>query len=210
MRRAWFSRTATKFSSAAHVSIIIPAYNQEDIILEFHRRLSLVLEEADMDQIHILYINAASTDRTLDLLLGIAQNDENMEIISLSHHCATETAVLAGLDHACGDAAIIMAADLQAPQELIPRMIREWQQGFDVVNMKPGAESEQILQRASAQGFPTPMGRIGQMESPENSANFVLLSQRALDRLKQMPERPQLMRELFTWAGFPVNEFDCS
>jgi len=191
----------------ALLSIIVPIFNEQEVLCEFYRRLSRAVTSAHLDDVEILFINDGSTDKTLALLLAIAQTDARVQVLDLSRNFGKEAAMTAGLEHAAGDAAIIIDADLQDPPELIPQMINEWRNGSDVVYMRRlSREKESWLKRTTAAAFYALMGRIGRFRVPENVGDFRLLSRRAIDALNRMPERTRFMKGLFAWIGFPAKE----
>ncbi len=189
------------------LSIIVPAFNEQEVIREFHRRLSASLASVEVDEVEILFVNDGSTDETLKILHELARSDRRIQILDLSRNFGKEAAMTAGLDHARGDAAVIIDADLQDPPELIPEMVRQWRSGFDVVCMRRlSREGETWLKKSTARAFYALMGRIGRFKVPENVGDFRLLSRRAIAALKQMPERTRFMKGLFAWIGFPAKE----
>ena len=189
------------------LSIIVPAYNEQEVIRDFHRRLADSLASLEVDEVEILFVNDGSTDGTLSILLDLARIDRRIQIVDLSRNFGKEAAMTAGLDLARGDAAVIIDADLQDPPELIPEMVREWRSGYDVVYMRRmSREGETWLKKSTARAFYALMGRIGRFRVPENVGDFRLLSRRAIDALKQMPERTRFMKGLFAWIGFPCRE----
>ena len=188
------------------LSVVVPAYNEEDVLPEFHRRLGAVLDTLDVDA-EIVYVNDGSTDATLALLTGLHQRDPRVVIVDLSRNFGKELAMTAGLDFADGDAVIVIDADLQDPPELIPEMLREWRAGHDVVLMRRRSRaSETWLKKATAHGFYRAIGRIGTIDIPEDVGDFRLLSRRAVAALRRFPERSRFMKGLFAWIGFPCRE----
>ena len=130
-----------------------------------------------------------------------------MQILDLSRNFGKEAAMSAGLDYARGDAAIVIDADLQDPPELIPEMVREWRNGYEMVFMRRLSRAgETWLKKGTARLFYALMSRIGQVQIPADVGDFRLLSRRALDALKQLPERTRFMKGLFAWIGFPCKE----
>lgn len=188
------------------LSVVVPAYNEEDVLPEFHRRLGAVLDTLAVD-VEIVYVNDGSTDATLALLAGLHQRDPRVVVVDLSRNFGKEVAMTAGLDFADGDAVIVIDADLQDPPELIPEMMREWQAGHDVVLMRRRSRaSETWLKKATARGFYRAIGRIGTIDIPEDVGDFRLLSRRAVAALRRFPERSRFMKGLFAWIGFPCRE----
>lgn len=189
------------------LSVIVPAYNEQEVIGEFHKRLSMALEDADIDSAEILYVNDGSTDRTLPLLLAIMNGDSRVQVIDLSRNFGKEAAMTAGFDAASGQALIVIDADLQDPPELIPQMVSAWHSGYDVVLMRRiSRRGESTLKKTTAKLFYRTIRHFSQVHIPENVGDFRLLSQRAVAALRQLPERTRFMKGLFAWIGFPKTE----
>jgi glycosyltransferase involved in cell wall biosynthesis len=185
------------------LSIVVPVYNEEEVLPAFHERMVTVLASIPMDA-EIVYINDGSSDRTLEIIQDLRRRDPRVAIINLSRNFGKEIALSAGLDLCRGDAAIIIDADLQDPPELIPVLIDEWRQGFDVVyakRLRRGGESG--LRRLTAHLFYRVMGRVSQGSVPEDTGDFRLLSRRAVDSLRRLREHHRFMKGLFSWIGYP-------
>lgn len=189
-------------SSPYLLSIVVPAYNEQEVLPEFHRRLSAVLANLPMDK-EIVYINDGSKDQTLDLLTQLHTQDPCVTLIDLSRNFGKEIAVSAGLHKAQGDAVILIDADLQDPPELIPQLIAEWQNGFDVVYAKRShREGESFLKKFTASLFYRFMQKVSHVKIPQDTGDFRLLSRRAVDALNTLGEHHRFMKGLFTWIGF--------
>ena len=135
------------------ISIVVPAYNEQEVLPEFHRRIGKVLSSLNMEA-EIIYINDGSTDRTLQELQKFRDTDDRVAILDLSRNFGKEIAMTAGLHQAKGDAVVVIDADLQDPPELIPDLISEWKNGFDVVYAKrKRREGETFLKKATAHTF---------------------------------------------------------
>ena len=117
------------------LSVVVPAYNEEEVLPVFHKRLSAVLESMSID-VEIVYVNDCSTDNTLSGMQALRSSDPRIAIVDLSRNFGKEIALTAGLDHAHGDAVVVIDADLQDPPELIPQLIKNWMDGYDVVYAK--------------------------------------------------------------------------
>ncbi len=184
------------------LSVIVPVYNEESVISELHKRLAKVLDGLSMTS-EIIYINDGSTDTTLEILNGFREQDERVCILDLSRNFGKELAMTAGLDHACGDAVVVIDADLQDPPELIPDMLNEWQRGYDVVYMqRRSRQGETWLKRFTAYGFYKVMGKLGTVPIPENVGDFRLLDRRAVLALRRLREENRFMKGLFAWVGY--------
>lgn len=185
------------------ISIIVPAYNEEEVLPEFHRRLSTVLRTMD-SHVEIVYVNDGSSDRTLEILHKFRLEDERVTIVDLSRNFGKEIALTAGLDLAVGDALIVIDADLQDPPELIPELVKNWQNGYDNVYAKRTTrDGESFLKKATAHTFYRVIHQVSRIRIPADTGDFRLLSRRAVDSLKQLREQHRFMKGLFAWIGYP-------
>jgi glycosyltransferase involved in cell wall biosynthesis len=185
------------------LSVVVPAYNERDVLPEFHRRLTAVLGGIGMRS-EIVYVNDGSTDDTLHALIELRTHHPGTAIVDLSRNFGKEIALTAGLDHARGDAVVIIDADLQDPPELIPKMIAHWQEGYDAVYAKRTArEGETVVKRGTAHLFYRVIQRVSRVRIPEDTGDFRLLSRRAVDSLRSLREQHRFMKGLYAWIGFP-------
>ncbi len=190
------------------LSIVVPVFNEEAVLREFHRRLAGALDSLPADA-EILYINDGSRDGTMALLGELHRTDARVAVIDLSRNFGKEVAMSAGLDMARGDAVVVIDADLQDPPELIPGMVGAWREGHDVVLMRRRSRAQESrLKKLTARVFYRAMGSIGTIDIPENVGDFRLLSRRAVDALRRFPERARFMKGLFAWIGFPSAEIE--
>jgi glycosyltransferase involved in cell wall biosynthesis len=195
-------------AAQSSLSVVVPVYNEEAVLPEFHRRLAEVLD-ALPGRAEVVYVNDGSSDRSLSLLIALRESDPRVAVIDLSRNFGKEIAMSAGLDHAHGDAVVVIDADLQDPPELIPDMVRAWQEGSDVVLMRRRSRAQESwFKKASARAFYRAIGRMGTIDIPENVGDFRLLSRRAVDALRRFPERSRFMKGLFAWIGFPCRELE--
>ena len=185
------------------LSVVVPVYNEQEVIREYHHRLCCTLDEANI-MAEIVYVNDGSTDGSLEILLALRSGDSSVQVIDLTRNFGKEIAMTAGLDHAVGDAVVLIDADLQDPPEMIPDMLREWRNGYDVVYMKRiSRRGESRLRRLTARAFYRVIHHVTKFEIPENVGDFRLLSRRAVAAVKQMPECNRFMKGLFAWIGYP-------
>ena len=190
------------------LSVVVPVYNEEAVLADFHRRLAAVLDKVPAHA-DIVYVNDGSRDGTMALLEELHRSDPRVAVIDLSRNFGKEVAMSAGLDEAGGDAVVVLDADLQDPPELIPDMIDVWQKGYDVVLMRRRSRmQESWFKKTTASLFYRAMGRIGTIQIPENVGDFRLLSRRAVEALRRLPERTRFMKGLFVWIGFPSTEIE--
>jgi glycosyltransferase involved in cell wall biosynthesis len=185
------------------LSIVVPAYNEEQNLPEFHKRMSAVLNSIS-SQAEVIYVNDGSTDQTLDVIRKLRACDDRVAIVDLSRNFGKEIAMTAGLDHATGDATVIIDADLQDPPELIPKLVDEWLAGYDVVYAKRlSRHGEGPIKKFTAYIFYRLIQRVGRVRIPEDTGDFRLLSRRAVQSQKQLREQHRFMKGLFTWIGYP-------
>ncbi|MGB4118211.1 MAG: glycosyltransferase family 2 protein [Polaromonas sp.] len=192
-------------SSPPMLSVIVPAYNEEEVLPIFHARLVTAL--ANVPELEgrweVVYVNDGSKDGTLRLLKELQLTDPAVGVANLSRNFGKEAAMSAGLRLARGDAVILIDADLQDPPELIGDMVRVWRQGADMVNMKRSSrEGETWFKKASAAWFYKVINWLSEVHIPENVGDFRLLSRRAVDALNQLPESNRFMKGLFAWIGY--------
>jgi polyisoprenyl-phosphate glycosyltransferase len=200
--------TSPRHAARQSLSVVVPVYNEVEVLPEFHRRVSTVLDAlgADLD-VEIVYVNDGSTDTSIDWLVGLHQSGAHATIVDLSRNFGKEVATSAGLDHARGDAVIIIDADLQDPPELFPEMVRAWQAGSDVVRMRRASRADESwFKKATARWFYRMIGRVSDIEIPADVGDFRLLSRRAVDAIMRFPERTRFMKGLYAWIGFPTTE----
>ncbi|MGB7291075.1 MAG: glycosyltransferase family 2 protein [Thermodesulfobacteriota bacterium] len=188
------------------VSVVIPAYNEAEVLPEFHERISKVLNSMAMDA-EILYVNDGSTDDTLKIMHGLRQSDQRVSILDLSRNFGKEAAMTAGLDHASGDAVVLIDADLQHPPELIPELVKHWIDGYDVVyTTNVDRSGETIVKKFITHSFYRLMKMFGRVDIPMNAGDYRLLSRRAVDSLTQLREQHRYMKGLFAWIGYPQKD----
>ena len=184
-------------------SVVVPAYNEEEGIAEFHRRLAAVMN--GLGAWEVIYVNDGSRDRTASIVNRLRETDEHIALVNLSRNFGKEIATTAGLDHARGDAVIVIDADLQDPPELIVEFVAGWREGYDMVYaQRQVREGETWLKRTTADLFYRLMQNVGRIQLPRNTGDFRLMSRRVVDALLQMREQHRFMKGLFAWVGFPT------
>ncbi len=200
-----FTALAPAMPAACMLSVIVPAYNEEEVLPIFHQRLVAALNGVTELQgsFEVVYVNDGSKDGTLRILQELAMHDASIGVANLSRNFGKEAAMSAGLKLARGAAVILIDADLQDPPELIGEMVRTWQLGADVVNMKRvSRDGETWFKKASAAWFYKVINWLSEVHIPENVGDFRLLSRRAVDALNQLPESNRFMKGLFAWIGY--------
>ena len=183
------------------ISVVAPVFNERSTLPELHRRLTQVLTA--LGPYEIVLVDDGSSDGSWDTLLDLAARDPNLRLLRLSRNFGHQAALSAGLDAARGEAIVLMDADLQDPPELIPQLVAEWRDGYDVVYAVRGErEGEPLLRLASISLFYRLLHRITPTEIPQNAGDFRLLSRRAADAITAMPERARFLRGMTSWIGF--------
>ncbi len=186
------------------VSIVSPVYQEEEGIEEFHRRLVAAVEPIEDLTFEVVYVNDGSKDRSLDLLEKIAADDGRVRVVDLSRNFGHQVALSAGVDHASGDAVVVIDSDLQDPPEVIPEMIQRWRDGFKVVyGVRISRAGETRFKLLTSKIYYGLMDRISEVPLPRQAGDFRLLDRRVVDVLDQMPERNRYVRGMVAWVGFP-------
>ena len=177
MKREGRSPTAeTRQEGSVEVSVVLPMFNEEEVVLRMYRRLKAVAEQLNA-RYELLFVDDGSSDSTADTILEISLNDESVTGVFLSGHFGKEAALRAGLEYAAGQAIVTMDGDLQDPPELIPEMVRAWRSGVDVVRMRR------------------------QSPTPDRHLDFLLYSPRAATVLSLVVNRQRYMKDVIEWAG---------
>ncbi|WP_445372236.1 glycosyltransferase family 2 protein [Methylomonas sp. HW2-6] len=184
------------------LSIIVPAYNEQEVLDQFYARVTVVLQTAAPDY-ELIFVNDGSRDGTLQLLERLSESDPRVVVIDLSRNFGKEIAVSAGIDFSRGDAVIIIDADLQDPPELIPELLKQWNSGFDnVYARRISRDGESVIKKTTSYLFYRFIRRMTNIDIPADTGDFRLLSRRAVDSLKQLPERNRFMKGLYAWIGY--------
>ncbi|MDW7646140.1 MAG: glycosyltransferase family 2 protein [Desulfuromonadales bacterium] len=182
------------------LSVVVPAYNETAVLPEFHRRLVSTLSSLGAEW-EIVYVNDGSTDKTWETMIRL--EEPRVTAIDLSRNFGKEIAMTAGLDHTCGDAVVVIDADLQDPPELIPELISKWKEGFDVVYARRTTrDGETVLKKITAKLFYRVIQSVCPVKIPSDTGDFRLLSRRAVEALKLLREQHRFMKGLFTWIGY--------
>ncbi|HEY5089079.1 MAG TPA: glycosyltransferase family 2 protein, partial [Polyangia bacterium] len=184
-------------------SVVIPVFNEQEGIAAFHRRLGLVMDT--LGAWEAVYVNDGSTDASLALLQALRRADRRVALVNLSRNFGKEIATTAGLDHARGEAMIVIDADLQDPPELIPALVSGWRDGFDTVYAQRRARAgDTLLKRLTALRFYRVIGRLADIDIPRDVGDFRLMSRRVVEAVLRLREHHRCMKGLFAWVGFPA------
>ena len=185
------------------LSIVIPCYNEEEVIAETINRLLSVCDAGKGCNFELIFVDDGSRDRTRELLRTFAEKDSRIRIIGFARNFGHKIAVTAGIDAARGDAVVLIDADLQDPPEVIPDMISKWREGFDVVyGIRTERAGESRFKLATARTFYRVLNKLSDVPIPLDTGDFRLLSRAVADALRAMPERDRFLRGMVSWAGF--------
>lgn len=196
------SLTQKRFESTITLTVIVPYFNEVEVLPALHSRLSAVLDSLP-DRCEIIYVDDGSSDGSQQIVENFQSSSSIVRSVSLSRNFGKESAMSAGLEYSRGDAVILIDADLQDPPELIPQMLEKWREGHDVVNMqRKERHGETWFKRQSAALFYRLLNSLVKSSIPENVGDFRLLSRRVVDHINQMPERNRYMKGIFSWPGF--------
>ena len=184
------------------LSIVIPIYNEEEIIVELHNRI-LKAASKITSNFELIFVNDGSEDNSLIQLKKICKDKDHSNFIDLSRNFGHQIAVSAGLDYSKGDAVVIIDGDLQDPPELIPKMYSKYLEGYDVVYAKRvSREGESAFKKLTAKIFYRTLRRMTSIDIPLDTGDFRLMDRKIVDALKKMPEKSKFLRGQVAWLGF--------
>ncbi len=182
------------------LSVVIPMYFEQDVARECHQRMTSALSGIDYE---LVYVNDGSTDDTLPILKELAGKDERVKVVSFSRNFGHQAAVTAGVDYATGDCIAIIDADLQDPPELIPDMIKLWQEGYDVVYAKrKKRKGESFFKLITAKVFYRVLASLTDTKIPTDTGDFRLIDRKVAEAFKKMGEHSRFIRGMVAWLGF--------
>jgi dolichol-phosphate mannosyltransferase len=185
------------------ISVVIPVFNEIDVIDACYQRLSGVMQAIDGFDYELVFIDDGSEDATHERLLEFHQLDPHLKVIRFSRNFGHQIAVTAGVDEAAGDAIVIIDADLQDPPEVIPEMVARWQEGYDVVyGVRKRRTGESRLKLLTAAAFYRLLRKFTNIEIPVDVGDFRLMSARAAAELRKLREKDRFVRGLVSWIGF--------
>ncbi len=188
------------FDALPRLSVVVPLFQEAECLRELYVRLSAAVE--DVGDVEFVLVDDGSRDETPELLRDLADGDERVKPLFLTRNFGHQAAVSAGLDHARGDAVVVMDADLQDPPELIGRMMEIWEQGAEVVYGVRATRREPFWKRWAYSLFYRLLRRISEVEIPLDSGDFCLMDRSVVDVLRHLPERLRFVRGLRCFVGF--------
>jgi len=185
------------------LSVVVPVFNEEENIPELYRRLRAVLPQV-VQEWEILFVDDGSRDRSWELIRTLAAQDPRVRGLRFSRNFGHQMAFAAGLDHARGQAVVIMDADLQDPPELIPELVAKHREGYEVVYaVRVARHGETAFKKLTAKLFYRLLARITAVQIPLDTGDFRLMGPRAVEAFRRLPERHRFTRGLVAWLGFP-------
>lgn len=189
------------------ITVMVPAYNEEKVLPQLFSRLDKLADDTSDYDFEFLFINDGSKDKTMEIIHQKSEEDKRVSYINLSRNFGKERAMLAGFDYAKGDALVIIDADLQDPPELIPKMIKFWEEGYDDVYAKRSSrEGETWFKKFTSAKFYSLLDKISQVEIQRDTGDFRLLDRRAVEALKTLRENNRYTKGMFSWVGFKKKE----
>lgn len=191
------------------ITILIPAYNEAAVLPQLFARLETLQRSVDHRryQFEFLFINDGSEDHTLELIQIEQQHNPAIAYLNLSRNFGKEAAMLAGFDHAAGDAVVVIDADLQDPPELIPQMIELWEQGYDDVYARRRSRSgETWLKKKTAAWYYRLLQSTTHIPVQIDTGDFRLLSKRCVTAITQLRESQRNTKAIFSWVGYKKKE----
>lgn len=190
------------------LSIVIPLLNEQANLALLHQRLSAVTDKLGCQR-QIIFVDDGSTDQSARIIAELAAKDPTVTGLEFSRNFGHEAASTAGLDHADGDAVVLMDGDLQDPPELIEQLIARWREGFDVVYaVRSDRRGESLFKRCSAWAFYRILNMMSEVEIPRDTGDFRLMDRRVVIGLRQCRERARFIRGLVAWTGFKTTSVE--
>ena len=184
------------------ISIVIPVYNEEEVLPELYLRVSQTMDQQD-EPWELILINDGSIDRSAEVIQDLNERDPRVKGLSFSRNFGFQEAVTAGLAHSLGEAVVLADADLQDPPEVIPEMVAKWRKGYDVVyGVRTHREGETWFKKLTAKVFYRIIYRITSVEIPLDTGDFRLMDRRVVNAVLRMPERNRFLRGMVPWVGF--------
>lgn len=189
------------------ITIIVPAYNEEESLPFLYERLTKLIDNIKNYKFEVLFVNDGSKDKTLEIIKEIRQKDKRYCYVNLSRNFGKEVAMMAGLDYAKGDAVIFIDADLQDPPELIPELIKYWEEGYDDVYAKrKSRDGETFLKKFTSKMYYKVLQKLTKVEIQKDTGDFRLLDRRCVNALKKLRESQRCSKSMFSWIGYNKKE----
>lgn len=189
------------------ISIIIPAYNEEESLPILYERLTKLMENLNNYDFEVLFVNDGSKDKTIQIIKELREKDERICYVDFARNFGKEIAMIAGLDYATGDCVIFMDADLQDPPELVPELVKYWEEGYDDVYAKrKSRKGETWLKKFTSKMYYKVLQHVTRVEIQEDTGDFRLLDRRCVNALKKLRESQRNTKSMFSWIGYKKKE----
>ena len=189
------------------ISIIIPAYNEQESLPILYERLTKLMENLNNYDFEVLFVNDGSKDKTIEIIKELREKDERICYVDFARNFGKEIAMIAGLDYATGDCVIFMDADLQDPPELVPELVKYWEEGYDDVYAKrKSRKGETWLKKFTSKMYYKVLQHITRVEIQEDTGDFRLLDRRCVNALKKLRESQRNTKSMFSWIGYKKKE----
>jgi glycosyltransferase involved in cell wall biosynthesis len=198
------ANTAThERAGEAILSLVVPCKNEEQVLLETHRRLTQALSAIDHVSFEIIYVDDGSQDSTPEALRKLHRDDKRVRVVRLSRNFGHQVAITAGMEYASGDAVVVIDADLQDPPEVIAEFVAQWRQGYDVAfGVRTERDGESAFKLWTAKLFYRFIAQLSETEIPLDAGDFRLMDRKVVEALLAMPERDRFIRGMVSWLGF--------
>ena len=189
------------------ISIIIPAYNEEESLPILYERLTKLMENLNNYNFEVLFVNDGSKDKTIEIIKELREKDKRICYVDFARNFGKEIAMIAGLDYATGDCVIFMDADLQDPPELVPELVKYWEEGYDDVYAKrKSRKGETWLKKFTSKMYYKVLQHVTRVEIQEDTGDFRLLDRRCVNALKKLRESQRNTKSMFSWIGYKKKE----
>ena len=193
---------ANKTKNQPVYSVVIPAYNEQEVITETYNRITKVMSGMD-EAYELIFINDGSKDKTAQIIAEFCKNDAHVRLIDFTRNFGHMSAISAGMEHARGQAVFIIDADLQDPPEVFPEMALKWKKGYHVVYGKRiKRKGESLFKRLSARIFYRFLRRMTSVDLPPDTGEFRLIDRKVCEAVNNLPEKSRYIRGLVSWVGF--------
>ncbi len=189
------------------ISIIIPAYNEEESLPILYERIKKLMDDMKNYEFEILFVNDGSKDKTIEIIKQLRKEDKRICYVDFSRNFGKEIAMIAGLDYATGDCVIFMDADLQDPPEVVPELVKYWEEGYDDVYAKrKSRKGETWLKKFTSKMYYKVLQHLTRVEIQRDTGDFRLLDRRCVNALKKLRESQRNTKSMFSWIGYKKKE----
>ena len=189
------------------ISIIIPTYNEEDSLPILYERLKKLIDSISNYEFEVLFVNDGSKDKTIQIIKELREKDNRICYVDFSRNFGKEIAMIAGIDYAKGDAVVFMDADLQDPPELIPELIKYWEEGYDdVYARRSSRKGETWLKKFTSKMYYRVLQHLTRVPIQKDTGDFRLLDRRCVNALKKLRETQRNTKSMFSWIGYNKKE----